>query len=258
MKNLFSGYDEENSINQKRMVKIAICDDELFACENLKKTVARKLEHWEVPFKITCYTNAVRLFCSPLEYDMIFLDIQMPNLNGITLAKKLRDRDFNGILIFVTVLEECMPDAFEVEAMDYLYKPVDEERLERALRRSLKRLASAPEQHLFIRTMNWCRTVKIREIYYCEVVNRKIFLHTKHGVIDYYGRIRDVEQQTAPYFIRCHRSFLVNPDYLSEYRDGQVTLENGAQIPVSKKYHPIFMKKMMDYMEGEEGSHCTG
>ena len=144
-----------------------------------------------------------------------------------------------------------MLDAFEVEAMDYLCKPVDEQRLERALKRSLRRLQRKEERYLTIRTMNWCRNVKLKDICYCEVVNRKIYLHTKNGVLEYYGKIKEVEQQTAPDFIRCHRSFLVNPEYLSEYRDGQAVLENGERVPVSKNCHGLFMKKMMEYMGKE-------
>lgn len=231
------------------MIKIAICDDEAAMCKSLKQMVASKLEQWEEVFRITCYTNAVQLLCSALDFDLIFLDIQMPNLNGVALAKRLREKEFEGILIFVTILTECMLDAFEVEAMDYLCKPIDRNRLEYALKRSLKRLAQKTEKHLFIQTMNWCRTVKLNEIYYCEVMNRKIFLHTKSGIIDYYGKIKDVEKQTAPYFIRCHRSFLINPDYLSEYNNGQAILENGEKVPVSKKYHQTFMKRVLQEME---------
>jgi Response regulator of the LytR/AlgR family len=145
-----------------------------------------------------------------------------------------------------------MPDAFEVEAMDYLLKPVEEARLERTLKRSLKHLSVKEEKGLFVRTMNWCQNIKLKDIYYCEVINRKIYLHTKKGILDYYGKMKEVEQQTAPDFIRCHRSFLVNPAYLSEYRNGQAVLENGEQIPVSKNYHSDFMKKMMDYIGKEE------
>ena len=233
------------------MIKIAVCDDEASMCEDLKQMIAARLGQWKEPCRITCYTNGMQFLYGPLDYDLVFLDIRMPGLGGMELAKMLREKRFEGILIFVTVLTEYMQDAFEVEAMDYLCKPVDELRLERALRRSLKRLRLKEERYLFVRAMDRCCNIKLKDIYYCEVINRKIYLHTKDGVVDYYGRIKDVEQQTAPALFRCHRSFLVNPEHLSEYKDGQATLENGAQVPVSKKYHQIFMKKMMEYIQSQ-------
>ncbi|MCI8549078.1 MAG: response regulator transcription factor [Lachnospiraceae bacterium] len=232
------------------MIRIAVCDDESVMCRQLAQMISAKLKKWEEEFVITCYTSAVRLILSPLDFDMIFLDIQMPGINGVELAKKLRKKEFNGILIFVTVLTECMPDAFEVEAMDYLCKPVDEARLERTLLRSLKRLSLKEEKGFFVRAQNGYRMVKFSEVYYCEVMNRKIHLHMRQDVIEYYGKMKDLEQQTLPYLIRCHRSFLVNPVYLQEYKGGQVTLENGAQIPVSKSYHRIFMERMLHSIDG--------
>lgn len=233
------------------MIKIAICDNEPVMCEKLKGMISKKMEAWGEKYGITCFVSGMKLLFSPLDFDLLFLDIQMPGIDGVNLARRLREKEFEGILIFVTILKECMLDAFEVEAMDYLCKPVDERRLEDALKRSLKRLGRKQERHLFIQTINWCRTVKLCDIYYCEVINRKILLHTKEGTIDYYGKMKDVQLKTAPFFIRCHRSYLINPDYLVEYMGGQVRMANGEEVPVSKNYRQTLMEKMMDYMEEE-------
>lgn len=233
------------------MVKIAICDDQETMAGQLKDAVSRTLTGWKEDFGITCFYGAHRLLLSAMEFDLIFLDIQMPLLDGMSLARKIRDKGFEGVLIFVTVLEECMADAFEVEAMDYLIKPVDRGRLEAALKRSLKRLGAKTGKCLFIRTRNWCRTVRLHDIYYCEVIDRKIYVHTREGVLDYYGKIKEVERQTQSGLIRCHRSYLINPEYLLEYRGGFAVMENGEKIPVAQSCHQTVMEQMMRYM-GEE------
>ena len=230
------------------MIKIAICDDEPL----LQEQLARELSAIHAPlgqtFTADYFSNGLKLLASPLNYDLVFLDIRMPGPNGITLAQTLRSRKFQGALIFVTAFMEHMPDAFEVEATDYLVKPIQPKRLEGALMRAIKRLKEQSGKSLFIQTMNWCKTVKFGQIYYAEVINRKIYLHTRDGVIEYYGKMKELEPQLSPHFIQCHRSYLINPDYLTEYADGMITLENHAQIPVSRKYHPIRMTRMMEYM----------
>ena len=233
------------------VLKIAICDDETVMCGQLKELVSGKLSQWQEDFTVVCYTNAMRLLFSPMDFNLIFLDVQMPGINGMSLARKLRQKGFEGVLIFVTVMREYMPEAFEVEAMDFLCKPIDPKRLEAALARSVRRLGTEAEDTLFIRTANWCRAVKIRDIYYCEVMDRKIYVHMKGDVIEYYGRMKDLEKQTAFKLIRCHRSYLINPRYLSEYRCGFALLENGEKIPVAQSCRQGFMEQMMRYMEKE-------
>ena len=144
-----------------------------------------------------------------------------------------------------------MLDAFEVEAAGYLCKPVEDARLESALRRVLRQMDDRREKCLFIHTMNWSRSVKIRDICYCEVINRKIYLHTKNEVITYYGKIKDLEKQLCGQLIQCHRSYLVNPSCLREYTDGQVLLEDGSRIPVARSRREAFMNGVLEYMKTE-------
>ena len=244
----FAGRQDQEVIY---VIKVALCDDEPAMCRDLKERVTAALGQLGETCAVTCYANAFRLLDAPLDFDLIFLDIQMPGLDGVTLSKKLREKEFEGVLIFVTVLRECMLDAFEVEAMDYLFKPVDEQRLEAALKRSLKRLGLKEEKCLFIQTMNWCKSVRLRDIYYCEVIDRKIYVHTRSGVLEYYGKMRDLEKQTSPRLFRCHRSYLINPEHLLEYRGGLVKLENGDQVPVSKGCQKVLMREMTRYMDQE-------
>ena len=220
------------------MLNIAICDDEALHCQRLKDQIGTLLSGWDRTFQISCYGNALQLLAS--------------GLDGMSLARRLRTKGFNGILVFVTVLTEYMSDAFEVDAADYLCKPIDKARLERTLDRSLKRLEERPEPSLFIRTASWCRSIRLSQIYYCEVINRKIYLHTKEGVFDHYGRMKDLEQQLGGHFIKCHRSFLINPEHLSSYAGGQVTLTDGSKVPVSRKYHQLLMDQMLRYMDGRD------
>ena len=234
------------------MIKIAVCDDEQIICDMLTKAVSAHMGQINEPYEIDAFFNAAGLLQSLSHYNILLLDIQMPGLNGLMLAKRLREAESRSALIFVTALKEHVFDAFEVEATDYICKPIDGERLSKALDRALQKVKTDGEKCLFIKTLNWSKSVKLSTIYYCEAMNRKVYLYTQNGVVDYYAKIEELEKQLDYRFVKCHRSYLVNLDYLTQYSDGQITLENGTNIPVSRLRHPVFMEAMMRYMKKKE------
>lgn len=231
------------------MIKISICDDDLAFCRRLQQTVSQKLETLKESHTITCYYSSASFLAGSMDFDLLFLDIQMAGEDGISLAKRLRRQDFSGAIIFITILKDCMLDAFEVEAIDYLCKPIDPLRLENALKRTLKRRKTQNEKRLLIRTMNWCRSVRLCDIFYCEVMNRKIYLHTRNETIDYYGKLKDLEKQLDENFVKCHRSYIVNLAFLQAYSNGFILLENQSQIPVSRPHHQALLDAMLEFME---------
>lgn len=231
------------------MISIGICDDEQVFCDLLAQKTKAYMEHCGEPFELHCFSDADGLLLYGGHFDILLLDIQMPGMDGMKLAAKLRTTDSRTAIIFVTALKERVFDAFELEAVDYICKPIDDHRLNEALKRALKKVKTNGEKQLLVKTMNWCKSVKISDIHYCEVINRKIYLHTQSGVIDYYCKIEDVEKQLDYRFVRCHRSYLVNLDHFVKYENGHVTLSDGAQIPVSRLRHQAFMDAMMQYMK---------
>lgn len=239
-------------VREEPMQKIAICDDELAMCEELRQKLNILFTQWKLPFTITCFTDPIKLMNSPLHFTMIFLDIQMPKINGLKLANKLREQNSFCALFFVTISKDYMLEAFELEPIDYLCKPVDMNRLERSVKRALARQENQLRKALFVQTGNHCFSVRLTSIYYCEIINRKIYLYTTEGTIDYYGKITELSKQLDQRFFRCHRSYLVNLDYLLEYSNGQITLTNGSQIPLSRLRHQEFLQTMMEYLTKED------
>lgn len=230
------------------MIQIAICDDESVMCRLLEEKLISLLKTHQTAYSVTCYTSSSELLMAPVAYDLIFLDIQMPGFDGMETAKQLRERLPEAAFIFVTVLKDYMPEAFQVEASDYLIKPVEDARLSLTLDRVLKKLKRKREPHLFIRTLNQCRSIAFGSIFYCEVINRKLYLHTQDGLIEYYGKMDALEKQLDSRFFRCHRSYLVNLDYLKAYTNGQILLQDESCIPVSRLRHGEFMNVMLQYM----------
>ncbi len=231
------------------MIKIAICDDEPAVCQIMSRKVEDYMHVLKEHCEIKCFISATQLLKTSCSHDLFLLDIQMPEQDGITLAKKIRESQNRSIIIFITALSESVYDAFEVEALDYICKPIDESRLQKALNRAVTKIKENKNNSLFIQTMSWCKSVKLEDIYYCEVKNRKIYLHTKNGVIEYYCKLEELEKQLDYRFVRCHRSYLVNLNYLLEYSAREITLENGERVPASRLRHQEFMDAMMLYMK---------
>ena len=174
----------------------------------------------------------------------------MERPDGMETARLLRQRDNHSLIVFVTVLKECVFDAFQVEAYDYLLKPLDSARFRRTMDRALGWLERDAAKNLVIQRGSGCQVILLSDILYCEVLGRKIYLHKKDGmVVDYYDRLEDLEQRVDGRFFKCHRSYLVNLDYVGGCQDGQVLLQNGERIPVSRLRERELTQALLRHMK---------
>lgn len=232
------------------MIKAAVCDDEPYMQDDIIAKLSEYMKSKEVSYQLDCFSNGSELLKSNKAYDLLFLDIQMTEPNGLETAKLLRERKFCGLLIFITVLKECVFDSFEVEAFDYLLKPLEYDRFERTMDRALKTLEQKMEKRIIVKKGHTCKVLSQDEILYCEVLGRKIYLHTKDGsIIDYYCRLEEFEQQADRRFFRCHRSYLVNLDDVRGIKEGFVILSDGGKIPVSRLREQELTGALLSHMK---------
>ncbi len=228
------------------MFHFAVCDDEPFMLDELRDLLAAYTNQRGVPCQIDGFTSGGALLDCGKSFDLILLDIQMEPPDGLETARRLRERGFRGLLIFLTVLKERVFDSFETQPFDYLLKPVDQERLRRSLDRAVQWLGRGVSRELVIQKSGVCLVVPFSEILYCEILGRKIFLHKKSGeVLDYYGRMEHLEQQADGRFFRCHRSYLVNLDHVRGCTQGLVTLLDGGAVPVSRSKEQALVRALL-------------
>ncbi|MDE6934911.1 MAG: LytTR family DNA-binding domain-containing protein, partial [Oscillospiraceae bacterium] len=219
------------------MITFAICDDEPLMAQELASHLAdyMKENSMTAAYSASSFSNGRALLERVGSFDVIFLDIQMEQPDGMETARLLRQRGDHSLLIFVTVLKECVFDSFQVEAFDYLLKPLDSARFHQTMDRVLRSLEQRTAKDIVIQRGTGCEVVLLSDIVYCEVLGRKIYLHKKDGaVIDYYDKLEDLEQRVDGRFFKCHRSYLVNLDYVRGCQDGQVLLDQGERIPASR------------------------
>ncbi len=233
------------------MIKFAICDDEPLMAQELARYLASYMEEKQTAgCSVSSFPNGRALLESSGGFDVIFLDIQMEHPDGMETAKLLRQRGDRSLLVFVTVLKEYVFDAFQVEAYDYLLKPLNSARFHQTMDRVLGVLEKRTAESIVIPRGTGCEVVLLSDIVYCEVLGRKVYLHKTDGaVIDYYNRLEDLERRVDGRFFKCHRSYLINLDYVRGCRNGQVMLSQGECIPASRLRERELTQALLRHMK---------
>lgn len=266
-------------MNVTDRMQIAVCDDDRAMQEILRSKIEKICREKGTACQVRCYSSGEELLSSGEKPDLLFLDIQMPGMDGMDAAEELRRRQWDTILVFVTALSEYVYDAFDVGAFHYLVKPFRDEKLEAVLIRASEQyekqrphsdtaeeerngVGTAVPYAAPMQTRDECRpavilvkrggvstAVPVESIIYAEVFNRKITLHTTNGTMEYYGKLTDLSQKVGSRFYRTHRAYLVNLRYVEKYDAMTIWLEQG-KVPVSKKQFAGFVKRYMQYIGG--------
>ncbi len=235
-------------------LKIAICDDE----KNIRAYLSALVRKQGMECEITEYATAEDYFSGGEEYDILFLDIELdcpePGMDGMGMARRIRGMEDikQPIIVFVTGYEKYVYDAFDVGAFQYLLKPVDEQKFAEVFKRAVKQAVSDAEQGkkvLVVQYGSTGKTIPLNDIYYMESQNHKIAVHFKDGVLEYYAKIGDLEEELQGQFCRIHKGYLINLSYVDEYNKTEVTLTNGDKLLISKYKYEDFVKAYLRFMQ---------
>lgn len=234
-------------------LNIAICDDEEIIREQIKELTEKE----KSGLCMELYETGDALLASGKQFDIVFLDIQMEGTDGIETAKRLRQRDGDTILIFITGIREYVFEAFDVAAFHYLLKPIEEEKFREVFRRAereLEKRKSKRRETVFIKTRNRSFSLEKDSILYIESRGKKVEIHTTGETIEAYASMNEMEGQLGGGFFRCHRGYLVNMAYVAEYDSGSITLNNGEYVYLAKEKYGEFVKAYMRYLRNGVGA----
>lgn len=230
-------------------MKIAVVDDEKAIREEIKNLIRAKRPDCH----IECYESGDHLLLAGGQYDIVFLDIQMEGRNGIDTAKLIRQRSENTVLVFVTGIKDYVFQAFDVAAFHYILKPVEKEKFEEVLERALREAEKHKKDEagfLLIKTRNRTVSVPKSSILFVESRGKKAEVHTVKDVSEMYASLNGLEAELGVGFYRCHRGYLVNMAYVSEYSHDKILLTNGETIYLAKEKYQEFVKEYMRYLKG--------
>lgn len=215
------------------MYQIAICDDDI----RMRRFLRASIEGAGIACTVKEFSNGAELLREYQDYDILFLDIDMPVVNGIEAAKKIRRKDRKVKIIYVTGYQDYMQRSFDVHPFSFLVKPVQKEMIIKQLREAL--LYGREEEKavtLRLETTTGIEEIAVPDIYYLEYLNRKLRLVMKQGECMIRGKISEVSEKLAPYgFASPHKSFIVNLYHVKAIRGYDIFMMNGDQIPLSQK-----------------------
>lgn len=214
-------------------MKIAICDDEMVQLNATKKQLEEAYKSLDM--MIYPFQDGRKLLASieKTTYDLIILDIEMPFIDGLSVARKLRELGKETALVFLTSHVEYALKGYEVNALRYLTKPVKKEQLTEIINHLVEKNSEAKK--LLLKSEDEMVMVSVNDILYMEACNQEIRVVTKDG--DYVRRynIKDYEEELKAYFfVRCHRSYLVNLSHVAKIIGKDIVLDNQEMIPLSR------------------------
>lgn len=216
-------------------MKIAICDDTLADAKHLYGICSETNILNESETEI--FTSAEKLLelykANPTCFDLLFLDVDMPQINGIELGKKIKAISPQTIIIFTTNYPQFAIDAFDCEAFHYILKPCHKEKVYSVLSKAIDKYKLTHKYHM-VKVKNQIRRIAINDIYYIECCRKHIIYHLKNEVVETVDKLSSVYNALSDFgFYQIHQGYIVNFDKVYEFKDSFVVLDDGRTVIIS-------------------------
>lgn len=233
------------------MYHIAIVEDEADFSAQLQEYVGQYQREHNLQLKVSVFGDGAEILkdYQPI-YDIILLDIEMPQTNGMDAAEQIREMDSDVVLMFITNMAAYAIRGYEVGALDFVMKPISYYTCSMKLTRALKRVKQKEKQQILLTLPDGVKKFGIQQIYYVEVQNRMLHYHTDEGEYVVRGTMQSVEQMLASYpFVKCNHWYMVNLMHVSEVRKNMATV-GGDELEISRRNRAAFLKALTEYMGG--------
>ncbi len=232
-------------------MKIAIVDDNPRDTERLKNEIDAYFKEKTLKYTIDLFERGLNFLDNVKQlYDVVFLDIDMPVIDGLEVSKKLRGLDHEVDIVFVTNYASLAINGYEVSASDFLVKPVKKVEVYHCIDKLIeKHNRHLKEKRLVVKSEGQYVVIKVNEIYYIEVMKHDVTFHTKRGDYVTRGVLRELENELSSFsFAMCSNCYLVNLNYVDSI-DGDEVIVNKEALGISKSRKKEFMTKFFNSIE---------
>lgn len=235
------------------MYRALIVEDEAAEADKLTALLKRYGSMHDVEFSITWHSSAMEMLSDKGHYDLCFLDIEMPGINGMEAATLMRTYNEDIPIIFVTNLAKYAVKGYEVGATGFIVKPVTYGNLQLSLERALRTVSNNIGRTLTVPTDDGIRVIPLRSIVYIEVIKHRLTYHLEgEEPFDVRGSLVQIEEELADApIVRVSKSFLANMDQISFVRNAEVRMSNGDILRISRTHKKDVLDKITDYLGGK-------
>lgn len=231
------------------MLRIVICDDNAEITGCLQGWLHERFSRESV--EISTFTSAKDLEDAVeqgLRADIAILDILLGKDNGILLAKQLFPSAAQTQVIFITGYVEYCSAVYETEHIYFLLKPLQEQAFQQAMEKALEAWREVGKKDLLVQTKKAIQRIPVSSIRYLESVGRKVRVHCQDEVVECYAMLSTLADRLPGSFLSCHKSFLVNLDYVKRMESNQFVLMGNEEIPISQARKAEAKRRFLDYV----------
>lgn len=233
------------------MLNIAVCDDVPEICKQISIYIEEYCKENDEKFSLHLAYNAQNLYkiLDKEKIDLLFLDIELPDINGIEIGNYIRKtmQDDEMQIVYISGKQDYFRELFDIRPMNFLDKPFTKEDIYEQIKEAA-RLGKKTSPAFSYKVGQDTFFQKIKDIIYFEIVGKKTKMVTTSSETHFYADMEEIEKQLAQfYFVPVHKSFLVNMDKIEKYGSKEVVMKDGKKIPISRSKKDNFFNRLLKF-----------
>lgn len=238
---------EMRGIMGNKKIEISICDDEPIIQNAVKKLCEKYLDEHNMDYRIALFDNGTRLINYEGDINILFLDVEMPGINGFQVAKELNNKQNNIFIVFITSHSNMIKEAFKVKAFRYLYKPLDHEEFFEAIEEAIKEFTES--QSIILKQREESILIEKKDILYIESLGEGSAIYVRDNSYVTQNSLKKWREELGDrHFFQCHKSFIVNFQNVIKIENGHFLLKNNKETPVSIRNRKIAKDRFIEYI----------
>lgn len=229
-------------------MNIALIEDEIEEYRKFDEFINKIHLETNIEIKISYFDDPIKFISSyKYQFDVIFMDIELPNINGMKASHKLRELDENVPLIFVTNLSQYAIEGYSVKALDYILKPLNYFSLKGIILKLNNIISNKEAKYLIVKDKEEMMKINVDDILYLEVSNHFVSIITKENTFKFWGTLKSYESKLPKNFVLCNQCYLVNLKHVKGIQDGFV-LVGDNKLLISRNKKKVFLDSLSEYL----------